>query len=134
VIVSKAGTITWPPLEVDVARARWSALLRAWRAGATRPLPLAVASAFAWLEQRATDTADEAAASAARACYEGADGELGAPGERDRNAYLARAFPDFDTLAASGEFAQLAETLLRPPMDALGKPAKAAKPAAGEST
>ncbi len=129
VIVSKAGSVTLPPLDVAVARTRWSALLRAWREGAARPLPLAVASAFAWLEKSADgDTA--AASEAARIAYEGADGDLGAPGERARNAYLARAFPDVAALVASGEFARLAETLLRPSMDALGKPAKAAKPAA----
>jgi exodeoxyribonuclease V gamma subunit len=38
---------------------------------------------------------------------------------------LRRAYPDFDTLSTSGEFALLAETLLKPLIDAVKKNAGA---------
>lgn len=146
VVVSKAGTVTLPPLAVDVARRHWTDLLAAWVQGLSRPMPLAAGTGFAWLEAggrvgapasgRAGGRVDErgelalaAAADAARLRYEGG-GDRGQPGERDRNAYLARAFADFDSLSADGDFARLAETLLRPLLDALSDPPKAAKAAA----
>jgi len=123
VLVSKAGTVTLPPLSSEAVRAHWQALLAAWRAGLCRPLSLAVATGFAWLEKggNADARAPEAALAAARAAYESGDGE------RQRNAYLARAFPDFDALLADGEFARWVELLLRPLMQAPGDAAKGGK-------
>jgi exodeoxyribonuclease V gamma subunit len=68
-----------------------------------RPLPLAAKTAFEWLKGGNED--------AARKVYEGAYKQKG---EVETDAYLARAYPDFDALCASGEFAAWAETLLRP--------------------
>jgi exodeoxyribonuclease V gamma subunit len=81
-----------------------------------RPLPLAVKTAFAWLRKLPDGIADAAGAppdawEAARAAYVGGSRQ---PGECGRSAYLQRAYPDFDALVASGEFAALALELLRP--------------------
>ena len=90
-------------------------ILVAWREGMRRPLPLAAKSAFAWL--KAGD------ASAALKVYEGGFNQKG---EVETDPYLARAYPDFAALTASGEFADLAETLLRPLYEAM--PADKRKP------
>jgi exodeoxyribonuclease V gamma subunit len=64
-------------------------------------------------------SAFEKAVKATRSIYEGANKKKG---EVETNAYLQRAYPDFNALSASGEFADLAETLLRPLQHAM--PAK----------
>lgn len=117
VIVSKVGVVEFAPVSEDVARDYLAALLRAWEAGARRPLPLPVKTAFALL-RRLPDTFDGRRATvpaeaweAARAAYEGA---MHARGERETNLYLRRAFPDFDALAANDEFIALATSLLLP--------------------
>jgi exodeoxyribonuclease V gamma subunit len=93
-------------------------LLRAWEEGMRRPLPLAVESAFEWLFASGGAPRDDArseqdlaaAGKAARDKYNGGY----SPGEVDRSASLRRAYPDFDALSASGEFASLAAMLLGP--------------------
>jgi exodeoxyribonuclease V gamma subunit len=97
-------------------------LLDAWQQGLRRPLPLAVKSGYAWLAKggRTEPPPGEDALKAARVCYEQHDPGWRIFGERDSNPYLARAFPDFNTLWADGEFARLADALLRPLHDALG--------------
>jgi exodeoxyribonuclease V gamma subunit len=128
-IVSKAGSVTLEPMEPAQARACWSLLLDAWRQGLGRPLPLALRSALTWLGKGGTQAEPAAAAprEAARACYEDSDPQYGKFGERDGNAYLARAFPDFESLWADGEFARWALALLGPMRDAVGRaPAKEA--------
>ncbi|MDB5861078.1 MAG: exodeoxyribonuclease subunit gamma, partial [Ramlibacter sp.] len=117
VVVSKAGTATLAPLSHDQALAHWDRLLDAWEQGLCLPLPFAVQAACAWLRK--------GDAEAARACYEDHDPDNMKFGERDRNAYLARAFADFEALWADGELAHWAEALLRPLVDALGVPARA---------
>jgi exodeoxyribonuclease V gamma subunit len=134
VIVSKVGSVEFAPLATEDARAHLLTLLRAWDEGTRRPLPLAVKTAFAWLRKRpgaldfarTQDFAGEAnesgenaeiaaalvdARDAARVTYEGAGRQQG---ERDTNAYLYRAYPDFSVLAATGEFERLAVALLLP--------------------
>ncbi len=128
VVISKIGSIEFAPVEQAEACAHLLALLRAWDEGMRRPLPLAVNAAFAWLGKRrnglAAPGADENGASdgpwggdeaqareAACAAYEGTSWQ---PGERDMNAYVRRVYPDFDALAASGEFERLAVELLLP--------------------
>jgi exodeoxyribonuclease V gamma subunit len=116
VIVSKAGTVTLQPLNMASAQAAWAALLQAWQTGLTRPLPLAVRSGFEWLDQGGREEGPDSlpAQEAARAVYENDDPQFGRFGERDGNAYLARAFPGFDALWSSGEFAHWALALLAP--------------------
>ena len=133
VVVGKVGSVTLAPLDPDHAAAHLDAILEAWQAARSRPLPLAVKTAFAWIKDAppGADAAAEArAAAAARKAYEGDDYT---PGERDSSAYLQRAWPDFAAMAAGGEFARLAEALLRPlylATFAKGKPRAAAGNAA----
>lgn len=117
VIVSKVGVAEFSPLDPQVAHAWLRALVAAWDEGARRPLPLAVKTAFAWL-RKLPDSFDGTRESvpaetwdAARAVYEGS-GRV--RGERETNAYLHRAFADFDALVAHDEFLTLATTLLWP--------------------
>ncbi|HEY1610417.1 MAG TPA: exodeoxyribonuclease V subunit gamma, partial [Paraburkholderia sp.] len=115
-VVSKVGDVEFAPLPLEVARAHLLALLRAWDDGMCRPLPLAARTAFAWLRRLPEGLASAADAprdawEAARLVYEGSSRQ---PGECDQNAYLQRAYPDFDALVASGEFAALALELLLP--------------------
>lgn len=102
-VLSKAGDVELNPLPVEDAQAHLTDLLAAWQIGMRRPLPLAAKTALEWL--KAGD------ASKARKTYEGGYKQSG---EVENDAYLARAYPDFDALRASGEFAGLAETLLGP--------------------
>jgi exodeoxyribonuclease V gamma subunit len=95
------GTIVMEPMERHAAIEALGTLLRAWRAGMSRPLPVAMKTALAWIA--AGD--DEAAEAAARRTYAPAD-EF-ARGEVDGDPYLARAWPDFDTLLAAGFVNQL---------------------------
>ena len=110
VVLSLKGDYTFGPLlpEED-ATEPLAALLCAWAEGMRRPLPFAVESAVAWWQARAKG--EEAAWEAARRVYEG-DGRT--DGERDRDPYLARAWPTFAALRASGEFEQWVEVLLAP--------------------
>ncbi|WP_233490284.1 exodeoxyribonuclease V subunit gamma [Thiocapsa marina] len=102
-VLSKVRDVELKPLPVEHAKAHLTALLAAWQEGMCRPLPLAAKTALEWL--KAGD------ASKARTTYEG--GYMNT-GEVATDPYLARAYPDFDALCASGEFTRLAERLLRP--------------------
>jgi exodeoxyribonuclease V gamma subunit len=102
-IISKVGDVVLPPFAPDQAQRYLTDLLTAWQEGMTRPLPLAAKTAFVWLKGGSED--------AARRTFEGGFKQTG---EVETDAYLARAYPDFDRLWAGGEFTQWAEALLRP--------------------
>lgn len=112
VVISKAGSVEFKPVPAAAACAQLDALLSAWRSGMSRPLPLAVKTAFAWL------------ADPDKACtvYEGG---YAFKGEVEMSPYLARVWPDYASLVADGEFFELAE-LLRPLFEAafVEKPAR----------
>ncbi|MFZ1575620.1 MAG: exodeoxyribonuclease V subunit gamma, partial [Chromatiaceae bacterium] len=110
-ILSKVGDITLAPLDPEQARRYLTTLMGAWHQGMCRPLPLATKTAFEWLKGQQ--------AAAARETYEGSYQRAGEVGT---DVYLARVYPDFATLAAGGEFATWAETLLRPLYAALHPP------------
>jgi exodeoxyribonuclease V gamma subunit len=124
VVISKAGQVCFGPLAPQQAQQQWVALLEAWRVGHRLPLPLALACGFSWLAKggKASMLPDAALASgayaAARAKYEVHEPDFKTFGERDSDAYLARAFHDFNALWADGAFAVWADALLRPLMDA----------------
>ncbi|MEJ8824308.1 exodeoxyribonuclease V subunit gamma [Variovorax humicola] len=129
-IISKAGNVTLLPLGIGAAREYWLELLEAWQQGLRQPLPLALRTAFAWLDGggKQAETPDPRAEKDARKCY--GDPPTGAAGEAQFSAYLLRAFPDFDALWSRGEFARWTLALLKPLSDAVGKAApKAAKAA-----
>ncbi|HSN34169.1 MAG TPA: exodeoxyribonuclease V subunit gamma, partial [Ideonella sp.] len=121
-IVSKAGDAPINALEPAAAQQYFRRLLEAWHEGLRRPLPLAVKTAFAWIGKggRPDTPLDSDAGRAARIAFDG-DG-FKSKGERAYSAYLARTWPDFDALWADGEFARLADALLRPLYDAVGTP------------
>ncbi len=121
-IVSKAGDVTLEPLSIDTARAHLDAILDAWLDGQTRPLPLAVKTAFGWLADISGGSKNSAPT-----IYDG-DGYAFA-GEVESSPYLQRAWPDYAALTASGEFARLAETLLRPLYEATFAKSGRARPA-----
>ena len=150
-IISIKGTVELKPITIGEAQEHLKTILAAWHLGMRRPLPLAAKSAFTWLgtmaspgqidgavdelpvetERRKADSesakltlqsAFEKATKATRTTYEGG---FKLKGEVETCAYLQRAYPDFDALSASGEFADLAETLLRPLQRAM--PAKGKK-------
>jgi len=133
VIVSKAGTVTLPPLTIDQAHVYWQALLDAWMEGMTRPLPLAVRSGLVWLEKGGAAIAvsasvpDAPAAEAARLCYEMNEPAFARVSELSANPYLARAYPSFARLWSDGEFARLTDRLLRPLFDHVGTRAASRK-------
>jgi exodeoxyribonuclease V gamma subunit len=124
-VISKAGSVEFRPLDTERARARWADLLDAWQQGLASPLPLALRSGFAWLEESdvagAEPTASDEAREAARSCYELHEPERGRLGERDTNAYLARAFPSFESLWSAGRFAHWATRLLLPLVAAVAR-------------
>ncbi|MFM8332263.1 MAG: exodeoxyribonuclease V subunit gamma [Candidatus Methylumidiphilus sp.] len=86
--VGPDGVVELPPLAPDEARACLAVLVQAWRGGMCRPLPLACKTAFAWL-------ASNGDSDAARREYEGG---YNTTGEVQQDAYLARAYPSFDSL------------------------------------
>jgi exodeoxyribonuclease V gamma subunit len=117
VIVSKKGTVEFEPLKDGAAEAYLGTLLRTWEEGMRRPLPLAVETGVEWLfasnaigDSGKPQQDPAAAVKAARDKYDGGYW----PGEAAKSASLGRAYPDFDALSASGEFATLAVMLLGP--------------------
>jgi len=137
-VVNKTGQVLLKPLRPDLAQRCWRDLLEAWAQGLGRPLPLGVLSANTWLDRGGRSGLGPVteAGEAARAQYEDHHPRFRQYGERAGNPSLARAFPDFAALWADGEFAQLADRLLRPLRDELGDPPKPPKPpkaAAGDA-
>jgi exodeoxyribonuclease V gamma subunit len=125
-VISPIGKVELAPLTLDEAKGYLTDLLGAWHEGMRRPLPLAAKTGFDWLRGGNPF--------AARKTYEGAYMQTG---EVQADPYLARAYPDFAALSASGEFGMLAERLLRPLFDAMhvanGTPARSNRPSADEA-
>lgn len=111
-VVASDDTLLLDPLPLDQAQTALSDLLLAWQTGMTRPLPVAVKTAVAWLSQ----TDEEKALAAARKAYEG-DG-VTSNGERREAVALMRQFADFDALVDSEEFEGWAQTLYQPMLEA----------------
>jgi exodeoxyribonuclease V gamma subunit len=105
-VVGKVGSVEFAPLSPERAAIYFDALLRAWGEGMTRPLPLAVKTGFASIKSEAD----------AKKCFEGGHRQTG---EVETDAHLARAWPDYASLAASGEFTEWVDRLLRPLYDAI---------------
>lgn len=95
-LVAQDGRLTLAPLPAGQARAWLDELARAWREGLCRPLPVAAATAFAWLEGEAKERGEQEA----RKTFESGFKYVG---EGDKDAALKRAWPDFDTLLAATE-------------------------------
>ena len=135
-LLSRAGGGTLAPLPADQARARLANIAAAWQHGMATPLPLVRDTAFAWLEKggtpqalarclagQATEEDDKAWKAASTAFY--GSGFNNDHGERGRDPYLLRQWPEFEALVRSpegGGFAELAETLYAPLLHAVRKP------------
>ncbi|GHU10574.1 RecBCD enzyme subunit RecC [Betaproteobacteria bacterium] len=105
-LVGEDETVRFDPLPADDARRILAGWLESWQEGMRRPLPVASNTAFAWLA--AKSNRDRAAA----LTYDGDDFNGG--GEAKQSPTLARAYPDFATLMASGEFELWVERLYAP--------------------
>jgi len=115
-IISASGVVDWPPLTQEAALAWWRDLLSAWLDGQTRALPLEAKTAFAWAAAEAGRKEDEDEARAlekAALVYEGGGYRRTGPAPAD-GAPLGWLWPDFEALAASGDFARLARVLFLP--------------------
>ncbi|WP_312600626.1 exodeoxyribonuclease V subunit gamma [Pseudomonas luteola] len=112
-LVATDETLMLAPLETAQAAAALRDLLLAWRRGMCCPLPVAVKTAFAWLNAE-QDPAK--AQMAARKSYDG-DG-VNSLGERAESPALMRQYPDFARLTASEEFEGWCNALYRPMFEA----------------
>ncbi|WP_445004632.1 exodeoxyribonuclease V subunit gamma [Halomonas mongoliensis] len=135
-LLSRAGGGTLAPLPAEEAHAHLMAIARAWHRGMQAPLPLARDSAFAWLEKGGTpaamarclaggaDETDQKAWNAMHKAFYGS-GFNNDHGERGRDPYLLRQWPELETLVRStegGGFVELAEALYAPLLQAVKKP------------
>ncbi len=135
-LLSRAGGGTLAPLPADEARDHLAVIAAAWQRGMATPLPLARDTAFAWLEKGGTPQAmarclageateeDDKAWKAANTVFYGS-GFNNDHGERGRDAYLLRQWPELEAMLRSSEgggFAELAERLYAPLLHAVRKP------------
>ncbi|WP_240636175.1 exodeoxyribonuclease V subunit gamma [Caldimonas tepidiphila] len=123
VVVSKAGNVEFGPRDCDDVRHLIEDIIDAWQEGMTRPLPLAVKTAFAWLQdtqvkepgkesKKGAQKKDSTPKNTAPKVYEGDGYEQ--PGEVESCPYLRRVWPDYAALSTGGEFQRLAQRLLLP--------------------
>ncbi|MGE4534321.1 exodeoxyribonuclease V subunit gamma [Halomonas sp.] len=135
-LLSRAGGGTLTPLPAEQARAHLADIAAAWQLGMATPLSLARDSAFAWLEKGGTPQAmqrclagkaseeDAKAWKALDTAFHGS-GFNNDHGERGRDPYLMRQWPELEALLHSpegGGFAKLAERLYAPLLHAVRKP------------
>ncbi|GAA3720925.1 exodeoxyribonuclease V subunit gamma [Oceanisphaera sediminis] len=97
-LVGEDATLHGKPVPAAEATAILADWLDALQAGMTAPLPVALKTAMAWLEQEDEDKA----LAAARRSYDGDD--FNYAGERSESGALARQFPEFDALVADDTF------------------------------
>ena len=107
-IYGEDGQARLKPMTREQACRQLDSWLAVYHEGMCRPLPVAFASAMAWLVQDAAGKSPEQCLQAAQAAYEGGFQSVG---ERDREAVLQRQFADFAALHAGGEFVSLAQQL-----------------------
>ncbi|AXY41940.1 exodeoxyribonuclease V subunit gamma [Halomonas sp. JS92-SW72] len=135
-LLSRAGGGTLAPLPAEEARARLADIAAAWQHGMATPLPLPRDTAFAWLEKGGSPAAmarclagtpseeDDKAWKAASTVFYGS-GFNNDHGERGRDPYLLRQWPELEEMVRSAEgggFAELAERLYAPLLHAVRKP------------
>ncbi len=104
VVCTESGIAVFPPLPLSDAHHYWQSLLAQWQQGMRAPLPVAVRTATAMLE-------DKLAPAQIASLY---DDPYRGSGEVQRSAELARVYPDFESLEAAG--LEWAATALYGPM------------------
>jgi exodeoxyribonuclease V gamma subunit len=124
-VIGKIGQATLPPLDIAWARQQFDTLIQWYVRGLCYPLPLAVKTGFAWLNQGGIriqgplDTCTHKAVNSARAVYEPG---YRSEGEAKQSPYLHHAYPTFERLWSAGEFTHLCDVLYAPLRDHVGKP------------
>ena len=101
-LISPKGQANFAPLSADAARAIWQDWLRYGRLGLQAALPVEINAASAWLRSGADPQEDGEAWQAARDAY---------ARTAERDLYLRRCHPDFESLAGDGRFFTLARAL-----------------------
>ena len=105
VLIGRDSTLRMKPPSPEAARIMLNTLIEVWQQGLSRPLPVALKTALAFVNNKKPDEV-----------YEGREGFGNQPpltGEGDERC-LARCFPDYETLGADGRFATLAHTVYAP--------------------
>ena len=100
VLVGRDATLYLPALDAEASRQQLVQLLQVWQQGMEAPLPLALRTGLALLQDAAK----------ARQAYEGNGQSEG----DNADACLARIYPDFDALSADGRLQALAEAVCAP--------------------
>lgn len=146
-VVGQGGDITLAPIPALQAQQTLRVIVDAYREGLSRPLPIGVRTALAWLRSAASDTSHGAVASLTepqrrklQQTYEGSSfASTPSTGEVGYSPYLARAYPTLDALLADGEFFAWSEALYAPLLACLDntpgdRDRPAAEPAPGRGT
>ncbi len=103
IVVGRDCRITIRPMDRAEALTTLAALLNSWCEGMTRPLPVALLTALAWLQEKN-----------ASKIYEGEGQHPGAARAEAAEACLARSYPDFEALTADSQFEGWARQLYGP--------------------
>ena len=98
-LVGRDATLHLPALDADEARQQLAQLLQVWQQGMQSPLPLALRTGLAWVQD----------GNAAQA-YEGGWNSEG----ENADPCLARIYPDFEALSADGRMDALAHLVCAP--------------------
>lgn len=105
-LVGEDRSLAFEPLPAEQAAGVLSTWLQAWSAGMQAPLPVALKTSLAWLQDNNEDKA--------RSVYEGS---YNLTGEVQGSASLARQFPNYAALTADSQFQLWSERLYQPLLD-----------------
>lgn len=119
ILVGRDGVVEIPPFRKDKAEETLKGLLQLWLAGMNAPLPLPPKTALAFVAEKD-----------ARTGYEGGHMSRG----EVQDTCLARMYPDYDALAAEGQFAALAKAVYAPLLEWVKQQVTVAVHATGEET
>ena len=105
-LVGEDRSLAFEPLPTKHAVRVLTTWLEAWNSGMQTPLPVALKTSLAWLQDNNEDKA--------RSVYEGG---YNLSGEVQGSASLARQFPDYAALTADGQFPAWSERLYQSLLD-----------------
>lgn len=104
VLVARDATVTWPPMNTELAQQVLADVLAVWHDQLQAPAPLPLPLATSLLQAQGKD---------AEITYDGSESTQGQPGEAAEPEW-ERFYPDFESLCADGRFEQLAALLHAP--------------------
>ena len=105
-LVGEDRSLAFEPVATEHAARVLTVWLEAWSAGMQAPLPVALKTSLAWLQDNNEDKT--------RSVYEGS---YNLCGEVQSSASLARQFPDYAALTADGQFPTWSERLYQSLLD-----------------